>query len=78
MLKANEVLDKDFLDARCMLLEIAAFFDRLDAAAQRDGDDTVAGDQRLKQIHQALQLLTEQETTPDRVERLLHLFSDKD
>lgn len=78
MLKPTEVLDKDFLDTRCMLLEIAATLDRLDAAVQRDETAAVADDLRLQQIHQALQLLTEQETTPDRAERLLHLFSEKD
>lgn len=78
MLKPTEVLEKDFLDTRCMLLEIAAMLDRLDAAARREQTPVPAEDPRLQQIHQALQLLTERETTADRVERLLHLFSEKD
>ena len=78
MLTTGEVLETYFLDTRCMLLEIAATLDRLDHAAEADPDETPAGDARLQKIHQSLALLAEKETTPDRAERLLNLFSDLD
>jgi hypothetical protein len=78
MLKPDEVLEKDYLDTRCMLLDIAATLDRLDAAAQRQQVPVPKGDRRLKEIYQSLQLLAEQDTTADRAERLLNLFSDLD
>ncbi len=74
MLTAGEVLDTYFLDARCMLLEIAATLDRFDLAEQ--GDGAPAPDARLQQIYDSLTLLAQPETTPDRAERLLNLFTD--
>lgn len=78
MLKPDEVLEKDYLDTRCMLLEIAATLDRLDLAAQRGHCAVPREDRRLKEIYQSLELLVQQPTTADRAERLLHLFSDLD
>jgi len=72
MLTAGEVLGTYFLDIRCQLLEIGATLDRLDRAASGEP----LADQRLVKIYQSLQLLAERETTPDRAERLLNLFSD--
>jgi hypothetical protein len=72
MLTAGEVLGTYFLDIRCQLLEIGAMLDRLDRAASGEPP----ADQRLVKIYQSLQLLAERETTPDRAERLLNLFSD--
>ena len=74
MLTAGEALDTYFLDTRCMLLEIAATLDRLDLANQ--GDDDSAADARLQRIYDSLALLAQPETTPDRTERLLNLFTD--
>lgn len=78
MLSTDEVLETYFLDTRCMLLEIGATLDRLDRAAEAGSDETSAGDPRLQKIYQSLELLAEKETTPDRAERLLNLFSDLD
>ncbi len=75
MLTPEKVLDNYYLDARCMLLEIAATLDRYDRAAQQG---TIGEDDRLDQIYQGLTLLAERETTPNRSERLLNLFSDLD
>jgi hypothetical protein len=74
MLTAREVLDTYFLDARCMLLDLGATLDRLDQASR--GEDGDLQDERLRQIYDALQLLAVRETSPDRTERLLNLFSD--
>ncbi|MBC8870661.1 MAG: hypothetical protein H8E44_14660 [Planctomycetes bacterium] len=78
MLSTGEVLNTYFLDTRCMLLEIAATLDRLDRAAEDGSDETPGGDPRLAKIYQSLAALAEKETTPDRAERLLNLFSDLD
>lgn len=74
MLTAGEVLNTYYLDVRCMLLEIAATMDRLDLAA--DAENRVDTDARLQQIYDSLSLLAQRDTTPDRAERLLNLFSE--
>lgn len=76
MLTAPEVLDASFLEARCQLLEIGALLDRLDRAGAAGPAGVTLADERLAKIYRSLQLLTERPTTPDRAERLLHLFSD--
>ena len=76
MLTAKQVLDNYYLDTRCMLIEIAALLDRYDRAVAAGGDEAVAGVDRLDRIYQALTLLAERETTSNRSERLLNLFSD--
>jgi hypothetical protein len=76
MLTPAKVLDNDYLDTRCMLIEIAATLDRYDRAARAQGP--AQPDDRLDQIYQALTLLAEREAAPDRSERLLHLFSALD
>ena len=70
MLTAEQVLDNYFLDARCMLLEIAATLDRYDRAGS-GGDDP-----RLEKLYQALTDLADRKVAPERAERLLTLFSD--
>ncbi len=76
MLTPTKVLDNYYLDARCMLIEIASTLDRYDRAVQREGgaDD----DDRLDQIYQAMTLLADREAASDRSERLLNLFSELD
>ena len=78
MLSTGEVLETYFLDTRCMLLEIAATLDRLDRAAAAGLGELPEAAPRLQKIRQSLALLAETETTPDRAERLLNLFSDLD
>lgn len=75
MLAPGEVLGTYFLETRCQLIEIAAMLDRLDRAAAAGSGDRLA-DVRLAKIYQSLALLAEPETTPDRAERLLNLFTD--
>ena len=76
MLNAGEVLGSYFLDIRCQLLEIGAMLDRLDRAPAGAVPVDPLADQRLAKIYRSLQLLAERETTPDRAERMLNLFSD--
>ena len=76
MLTAEQVLDKYFLDARCMLIEIAATLDRYDAACDRDTSSAAAGDPRLEKLYQSLSILADQRAGANRAEQLLTLFSD--
>jgi hypothetical protein len=67
---AAEVLDRDFLETRSRILEIAAALDRLDRANGWSGD---APDRRLAQMRQAIEALLE--PGPGRAETVQRLFS---
>jgi hypothetical protein len=66
--KAAEVLSRDFLTMRCMLLELAGCLDRIERA-----EGAVADDPRMKKIAQALEVLADQQ--PNKAERIQLLFS---
>ncbi len=70
----KQALDHDFLEARCMLVEVAAALDRYDRAVEKHG--TERDDERLEKIYQSLSLLAARNAAPNRAERLLQLFSD--
>ena len=65
---ALDVLEREFLESRAKLLQLAAFFDRLER-----GEGSVAGDPRLKKIHEALEIL--QQSQPNRAEEIQLIFS---
>jgi len=65
---AARVLDREFLEVRAKLLELAASFDRLDR-----GEGSVESDTRLELFHQALAIL--QSDDDGRAERIQLLFS---
>lgn len=65
---AKEVLDREFLEVRAKILELAASLDRLDRGA---GD--VAQDPRFDLIQQGLRIL--EESDDGRAERVQLLFS---
>jgi hypothetical protein len=67
-LDAPEVLNREFLEIRAKLLEIAAALDRLDRA-----EGSVDGDPRLTGIEQALAVL--QRRGEGRAERIQLIFS---
>ncbi len=67
-LDAAEVLNREFLEIRAKLLEIAAAQDRLDRA-----EGSVAEDPRLAGVQQALAVL--QRRGEGRVERIQLIFS---
>ena len=67
-LDAPEVLQREFLEIRARLLQVAASLDRLGRA-----DGSVADDPRLAKIHEALAILADGQ--PDRAERIQLLFS---
>jgi hypothetical protein len=65
---AVKVLDREFLDARCLLIDLAAALDRIDRA-----EGSAADDPRLAQIRSSLEILAGQ--TPHRAERIQLEFS---
>jgi hypothetical protein len=67
---ATEVLDRDFLETRCKILELAATLDRIDRAPARHGEHP---DPRLGQLRQALDALVE--PGPGRAETIQRIFS---
>jgi hypothetical protein len=67
---AVEVLDRDFLETRHRLLDIAAALDRMDRV---DGTGQVHPDHRYTQLEQAIRVLTD--GRPDRAERVQRVFS---
>ena len=67
-LTAPDVLNREFLELRAKILELAASLDRLDRAA---GD--VAEDPRLAKLHRGLELLLGE--AGGRAERVQLLFS---
>ena len=67
---ATAVLDRDFLETRCKILEIAAILDRIDRAPARHGEHP---DPRLTQLRQALEALLVPE--PGRAETVQRIFS---
>lgn len=66
VMAAKQALDRHYLEARCLLLDLAAILDRIDRGGKID-------DPRLKQFAQALQVL--QDGGPDRAEKVQHIFS---
>jgi hypothetical protein len=67
-LTASEVLNREFLENRCKILELAAAFDRLERA-----DGSVADDPRLTRLREALSTLLDQ--SADRAEQVQMIFS---
>jgi hypothetical protein len=65
---ATNILDREFLDIRSKLIDLAASFDRIQRA-----QGSTAGDPRMDKITQALQILAYQ--TPSRTEQIQILFS---
>ena len=67
---AVEVLDRDFLETRHRLLDIAAALDRMGRA---DSAGQVRSDHRHAQLEQAIRVLVDGQ--PDRAERVQMVFS---
>ena len=65
---AQAVLDREFLEVRAKLLELAATFDRLDR-----GGSAPADDRRLQLVRQGLKVLLDE--TGDRAEQIQLIFS---
>jgi len=68
MLSASEILNREFLEIRCKVLELAAALDRLERA-----EGSVADDARLAKVREAIGLLLE--TSGERAEQVQMIFS---
>jgi hypothetical protein len=67
-LDAPEVLNREFLEIRARLVQVAALLDRLDRAP-----GSVSGDPRLAGVRNALEVLAKPD--PGRAEKLQLIFS---
>lgn len=67
-LTAPEVLNREFLETRCKILELAAAFDRLSRA-----DGSVADDPRMTRLREALHVVLDE--SADRAEHVQMIFS---
>jgi hypothetical protein len=68
MLSAPEILNREFLEVRCKILELAAAFDRLERS-----EGSVASDPRLAKLREAMTTILEQ--AGDRAEQVQMIFS---
>jgi len=85
MLTPPQIVETYFLESRYMLLEIAAYLDRYDAAVNRDqadnsigngsGQATGAEDKKLALIRRAMTMLVEPKPQQERTRALLALFA---
>ena len=80
MLTARQTVDTYFLEARHMLLEVAALLDRHDAAVARDGGPRGEGangaaTEKLDVLREALAVLAAETCDGERTTRLLELFA---
>jgi hypothetical protein len=69
-LPAGKALDAFFLEARCKILDLAAILDRIERGKDAAG---LTGDQRLRRIAEAVELL--RCSGSDRAERVQQVFS---
>lgn len=65
----SSMLEREYLGVRCRLLELAAALDRI----ERHDGPAAAGDSRMKQCQQALEILTDPE--PRKADRVQMVFS---
>jgi len=70
-LTASDLLNRDFLEMRCRIIDVAAALDRIHRAG---GADSVRSDPRWRQVADAVRLLVDGQ--PDRATRVQSLFSD--
>jgi hypothetical protein len=69
-MNSQQILDREFLEIRAKILEIAAALDRIDRA---EGD--VDSDPRMQLIDDAIKTVASDQTDPIRAERIQLLFS---
>ena len=72
-MNANETLDREFLQIRAKILQIAASLDRIDRS-----EGSPQTDPRLDKVAESLRVLqssTPNSTAPDRAAQVQHVFS---
>ena len=70
-LSAADMLDREFLEMRRRVIDIAAALDRIDRA---DGSEAAYADPRITQLGEAAGILVDGQ--PERAKRVQMLFSD--
>jgi hypothetical protein len=70
-LSQQDLIDEYFMEQRARIMDVAAFLDRLDRAAEQNGNE----DFRLVAMRKALHELTGDDA--GRVERVQMIFSDQ-
>ena len=73
-LTPQQIIDSEYLESRCALLEIAAALDRYDTAVEQTGE-TAANTEKLDCLRGALALLAKPGSSKNRAEQLLHHFA---
>ncbi len=68
---ADQILDRDFLETRHRILDVAAALDRIERGK---GADSTRSGPRMAQMTEAIRLLVDGK--PDRAERVQMIFSD--
>ncbi len=74
MLSSEQIIESEYLESRCSLLEIAATLDRYYIAMKRDGKVTESSE-KVDCLREALALLAQPDDSTNRAEQLLHLFA---
>ncbi|TWT49840.1 hypothetical protein KOR42_39130 [Thalassoglobus neptunius] len=69
---AKQILERQFLEMRCGLLDLAAAFDRISRA---EGFSEIANDEQMQLLAKGLEVVADSEG--QRAERLQLLFSDE-
>ena len=67
---ATEVVDHDFLEARCKILDLAAILDRI---GRGSGANDAQDDPRIAKLREAIEVLLDR--SPARAERVQQIFS---
>jgi len=70
-MEAKDHLEREYLEIRHRILNLAASLDRIERAK---GYDRITHDRRWKKLHSAAQILID--SRPDRATRIQMLFSD--
>jgi len=75
-LKSQDVIDRNFLEHRAKLIDLAAFLDRLDRTCDHDIAEC---DYRIAALFRALNVLSDPDghRETNRAGRVLEIFSDK-
>ena len=69
-MNSKEILDREFLEIRAKILEVAASLDRIQRA-----EGEVSGDPRTKLIEDAIAIIASKQDAPNRAEMIQMLFS---
>lgn len=69
-MNSKQILEREFLDIRAKILEVAAALDRIDR-----GEGDVNSDSRMQLIANAISIIASEQPDPIRAEKIQLLFS---